>query len=359
MKNKVLIIAEAGVNHNGQIELAKKLIDVAVSAGADIVKFQTFKTENIVTEKAELADYQRENIGSTDSQFTMLKRLELKYEDHFELLDYCHTKGIEFLSTAFDSESLEFLTEELGLTTLKIPSGEITNGPFLLEHAKKKLNIIMSTGMATLAEIEFALSVLAFGFTNIDDTPSETDLLAAYCSKNGKEALKRYVTILHCTTQYPAPFMDINLNVIPSLLNSFKLNVGYSDHSKGIEISIAAVAKGAVIIEKHFTLSNSMEGPDHKASLEPSQLKAMVTSIRNVEQALGDGIKAPQPSEVKNKIAARKSLVATVDIKIGEVFTKQNLSIMRPGNGMNPSCYWKLINNLSRNAYLKGSLINE
>jgi N-acetylneuraminate synthase len=359
MKNKILIIAEAGVNHNGDIAIAKKLIDVAVTAGADIVKFQTFKAKNIVTDFAKQAEYQSENLGKEESQLTMLKKLELKYDDHFILQNYCREKGIEFLSTAFDSESLTFLTTTLGQGILKIPSGEITNAPFILEHAKEGLDIIMSTGMATLSEIEFALSVLAFGFVSPNNVPTEEGFRNAYGSEAGKKALKKHVTILHCTTEYPAPYCDINLSVIESLKNAFKLPIGYSDHSMGIEVPLAAAAIGAVVIEKHFTLDCDMEGPDHKASLEPKQLEAMVSGIRNIEMALGDGIKSPQPSELKNKIAARKSLVAIKSIAKGDMFCESNIGIMRPGNGMCPSKYWKVLNSQSGRQYLKGDLINE
>lgn len=359
MKNKTLIIAEAGVNHNGSVQLAKELIDVAVSAGADVIKFQTFKSKNIVTESAQQAEYQTENIGKKESQLTMLQRLELGYDEHFILLDYCRKKGIEFLSTAFDSESLDFLTNSLGQTTLKIPSGEITNAPFLLEHARKNLKIIMSTGMATLGEIEYALSVLAFGLTNSIGVPSNSAFLEAYSSDSGQRALAEKVVILHCTTEYPAKYREINLKVINSLKSSFNLPVGYSDHSKGIEVSLAAVALGAVVIEKHFTLNCSMEGPDHKASLEPKYLKSMVSGIRNIERALGVSVKTPQESESLNKVAARKSLVAARDIQKGEVFSETNLAIMRPGNGMSPSKYWSILNKNAMFSYRRGELINE
>lgn len=359
MKNKqTLIIAEAGVNHNGDIELAKKLIDVAVESGADIVKFQTFKANKLASKLAIQADYQIRNTGICESQIQMLKRLELKYEDHFELVAYCNSFGIEFLSTAFDSESLKFLVNELNLKRLKIPSGDLTNAPLILEHARTGCDLIISTGMANLAEIEIALGIVAFGYISCkDQSPSIEDFEKAYYSEHGKKLLQEKVTILHCTTEYPAPLSDINLKAMDTIANAFKLPVGYSDHSVGINVPIAAVARGAQVIEKHFTLDQDMDGPDHKASLEPKQLKAMIEGIRNIELALGDGLKGPRPSEIKNINIARKSIVAAKDIEKGHVFTENCLSIKRPGDGISPLTYWDLIGTKSNKKYKEDELL--
>ncbi|WP_144393555.1 N-acetylneuraminate synthase [Pleionea sediminis] len=355
--NRVLIIAEAGVNHNGDINLAKKLIDAAAEAGADIVKFQTFRANKLAASSAEQAKYQAANTGVTESQLEMLKRLELKYEDHQELVNYCNSKDITFLSTAFDSDSLRFLTEELGQKLLKVPSGELTNAPLILAHALTGLNIILSTGMATLAEIETALGVIAFGYLNPNEEPSEEKFIQAYFSSKGQRLLREKVTILHCTTEYPAPYGDINLNAMDTIKNAFKLNVGYSDHSQGIVVPVAAAAKRALIIEKHFTLDKTMEGPDHKASLEPHELKDMIAAIRIVEQISGDGVKGPRPSEVKNIDIARKSIVASKNIRKGELFSAENLTIKRPGNGMNPMHFWDLVGTTAERNYNEDELI--
>lgn len=354
-----IIIAEAGVNHNGSDDLAFSLVDAAHQAGANIVKFQTFKAKKLVTENAQQADYQVTNSGQKESQYSMLKRLELSYETHHNLVKYCNDLGIEFLSTAFDSESLSFLVDDLGITRLKLPSGEITNAPLVLEHARTGCDLIVSTGMATLSEIEHVLSVIAFGYINSEDNPTEEVLQAAYFSEKGKQFLKDKVTLLHCTTEYPAPFDDINLNAMDTMQNAFKLKVGYSDHSAGILVPIAAVAKGAVLIEKHFTVDKSLPGPDHKASLNPIELKEMVNGIRTVEKVLGDGIKGPRASEIKNKAVARKSLVAAADIAAGELFNTENLAVKRPGNGIDPMKFWSYLNTPSDKSYEAGDLINE
>ena len=355
-----LIIAEAGVNHNGSEKLAFKLVDAAYNAGADIVKFQTFKASKLVTASVEQADYQVTNTNKKESQLAMLSRLELSYEFHFELVEYCKKIGIEFLSTAFDSESLKFLVNDLKLTKLKIPSGDLTNAPLVLEHAQTGCDLIVSTGMATLAEIETALGIIAFGFIeNKAEKPSIQAFENAYYSELGQKLLKEKVTILHCTTEYPAPMQDINLKAMDTMANAFKLPVGYSDHSAGINIPIAAVAREATIIEKHFTLDHNMEGPDHKASLEPEQLKAMIKGIRNIELALGDGLKGPRPSEVKNKPVARKSLVAEQLITKGSVFSEDNMTTKRPGSGQSPINYWRLLGKEAKNHYQIGDLINE
>ena len=310
--NKTFIIAEAGVNHNGSMEMALKLIDVAVAAGADAVKFQTFKAEKVIAVNAPKADYQKETTGSNESQLEMVKKLELDEAAHKKLLNHCQEKGIQFLSTPFDLESIDLLNR-LGLKMFKIPSGEITNLPYLKKLGALKKRLILSTGMADLGEIEDALDLLTEAGTPLGN-----------------------ITVLHCNTEYPTPFEDVNLRAILTIGHAFGVAVGYSDHTPGIEVAIAAVAMGATIIEKHFTLDQNLPGPDHKASLEPDELKAMVQAIRNVEKALGTGIKKPSPSEFKNKSVARKSIVAARSIRKGEAFTVENLTIKRPGTGISP-----------------------
>lgn len=324
MIEKVYIIAEAGVNHNGSVDLAKKLIDVAADSGVDAVKFQTFKTENLVSVNAEKADYQKEASGTEESQFDMIKKLELDAATHYILIDYCNTKNITFLSTPFDHDSI-YMLNELGLDIFKIPSGEITNLPYLKHIGSLEKKIILSTGMANMGEIEDALDVLIESGTNRGD-----------------------ITILHANTEYPTPVGDVNLNAMNTIGNTFKTKFGYSDHTLGIEIPIAAVAMGATVIEKHFTLDKTMEGPDHKASLEPNELKAMVSAIRNIELALGSGIKKPSQSEQKNIKIARKSIVANTKIIEGETFTEANLAIKRPGNGVSPFRWDEVIGKIAK-----------
>lgn len=314
---KVFIIAEAGVNHNGSLEIAKKLIDSAVEAGVDAVKFQTFKTENIVCKNAGKAEYQKNTTDAVENQFDMLKKLELTVQMHEEIMHYCDKKGIQFLSTPFDLDSIDYLNK-LGISIMKVPSGEITNYPYLKKIGQTEKPVIISTGMSELEEVEAAIKVLR---------------------DNGSKE----ITVLHCNTEYPTPFKDVNLKAMISLKEKLNLRVGYSDHTMGIEIPIAAVAMGAEVIEKHFTLDKNMEGPDHKASLEPEELKAMVQAIRNVENALGTGIKAPSSSEKKNIVVARKSIVAKRKITQGEVFTEENLTAKRPGNGISPMLWEKII----------------
>lgn len=350
------IIAEAGVNHNGSFDMAKKLVDVAKEAGADAVKFQTFKAENLVTKNAKQADYQVENLKQATSQYDMLKKLELTFDEFTRLQQYCEEKGIEFLSTPFDFESVDFLFDTLQIKTAKIPSGELTNAPFIYEIAKKKKPIILSTGMATLADIHEALSYLAFGLAGKSDM---SEVANFYATEDAKVSLKQYVTLLHCTTEYPAPFDSINLKAMETLREEFQLNVGLSDHSEGIAIPTAATALGATVIEKHFTLDKTLEGPDHIASLEPSELIEMVQQIRQAEAALGTGIKQPSEVELKNRIAARKSLVAKTAIKQGEQFTQENLIVKRPGDGIAPTQYWVYIGKLAQKSYEQDELINE
>ncbi|MFM4829173.1 N-acetylneuraminate synthase [Aeromonas rivipollensis] len=352
------IIAEAGVNHNGSEKLAIKLVESAYSSGANAVKFQTFKASKSITQKAVQADYQIQNTGKIESQLEMASRLELSYDAHHRMIARCNELGIDFLSTAFDNESLDFLVNGLGLKTLKIASGELTNAPFILKHAQTGCNIILSTGMASLGEVEMALGVIAYGYLNRNGTePTQDDFIAAYISSEGKKILREKVYILHCTTEYPAPVEDVNLAAMDTILNSFKLPVGYSDHTKGIVIPIAAVARGARIIEKHFTLDRNMDGPDHKASLEPDELALMISSIRRVEQAIGDGIKGAQKSEIRNKSIARKSLVAATFIPAGTVFTAENLAVKRPGTGISPYAYWNIIGSRATKDYSPDDLI--
>lgn len=353
----VFIIAEAGVNHNGDLETACQLVDAAVAAGADAVKFQTFKAENLVTRHAGKAAYQKITTDADENQLAMLKRLELKYELHFQLLDYCQSKGIQFLSTAFDFESLDFLVRELGIETLKIPSGEITNGPFLLAHAQTGKQIILSTGMATLGEVETALGVLAFGYLEALQPPSLTAFQQAYGSEQGRAVLREKVTLLHCTSEYPTPVENINLRAMDVLQQAFGLSVGYSDHSVGLVVPIAAAARGATVIEKHFTLDRTQQGPDHKVSLEVDELKAMVRGIRDVEKALGQRGKCPQPLELENQKVVRKSLVARCSISSGERFSETNLTIKRPGTGKSPMDYWALLGESSSRDYDADELI--
>lgn len=316
---KVFIIAEAGVNHNGCKKDAKKLIDVASNAGADAVKFQTFRAETLVTRNAKKAKYQEKTTKAEESQFTMIKKLELDAGTHRELLDYCLEKNIQFLSSAFDLRSIDLL-DSLGLEILKIPSGEITNLPYLRKIGQLQKEVILSTGMADLGEIEDALDVLVSNGTPL-----------------GK------ITILHCNTEYPTPMKDVNLKAMQTISTAFGVKVGYSDHTMGIEVPIAAVALGASIIEKHFTLDRNLPGPDHKASLEAHELKAMIRAIRNIEKSLGNGVKKPSPSELKNSPVARKSIVASKYIRKGEIFTEKNLTVKRPGTGISPMRWDEII----------------
>ncbi len=342
-RNKVIIIAEAGVNHNGSMARAYDLIDCAADAGADIVKFQSFVADKLVSKDAPKADYQVENAGAEETQYEMLKRLELSEDDHSKLIAHCKKKDIEFLSTPFDIDGLHMLVNKFGISTIKLGSSELTNAPILLAAAKTGHKVILSTGMGTLGDIEEALSVLAFGFLNTSTAPSLSAFKAAFSNDKAMEILKDKVTILHCTTAYPTPYKDANLKAITTIKEKFGIPVGYSDHSMGIELPIAAVAMGATIIEKHFTLDRELEGPDHKASLEPDELKAMVQAVRNVEVALGSGGKSPAESEKVNMFMARKSLVAACNIAKGEKFTDDNVTIKRPANGKSPIEYWDVV----------------
>lgn len=356
----VQVIAEAGVNHNGAADLAFALVEVAAQSGADAVKFQTFTAENLATPDAPKAAYQQRTTGATESQYAMLKRLELSPALHRDLKNDAERRGIAFLSSAFDTDSLRFLVDELGLNLLKLPSGELTNAPFVLEHARSGASLIVSTGMATLAEVETALGVIAFGrIAGHSEKPSSAAFRAAYVSPEGQAALRTGLTLLHCTSDYPAAPESINLRAMDTLHSAFDLPVGYSDHTLGAAMSVAAVARGAQVIEKHFTLDAGMPGPDHAASLEPDALAAMVRDIRAISAALGDGVKRPQPAEWAVAEVARKSLVARTAIRTGDRLTAENVAIMRPGSGMSPSRYWDLLGRTARRDYPAGALLNE
>jgi N,N'-diacetyllegionaminate synthase len=332
MKNKVLIIAEAGVNHNGKLSLATGLIDAAKDAGADFVKFQTFQADKLVSPKTSKAGYQKKTTSQSETQYEMIKKLELSVEDHKTLLKYCRKKGIQFLSTPFDEESADFL-EKIGMKLFKIPSGEITNIPFLQHIARKKKPIILSTGMSTLAEVKQAVQTI---------------------TKTGN----RQLTLLHCVTEYPTPFDQVNLRAIETLKETFPFPVGFSDHTLGIEAAIAAVGMGATVIEKHVTLDRNLPGPDHKASLEPDELGLMVHTIRHIEQALDDGVKRPMPCEKKYINLVRKSVVAEKDIFKGERFDKNNVMIKRPGYGIQPKDFQSLLGKKAKRLIKKHSVVN-
>ena len=333
MHNKTLIIAEAGVNHNGDLNLAKELIAVAAEAGADFVKFQTFSADRLATRLAQKADYQKRTSDILESQFDMLRRLELTRSMHEELMIECNKRQIRFLSTGFDIHSLDMLAE-LGLDLLKIPSGEITNLPYLQHVGHFEKPVIISTGMATLEEISVALEIIENAGTR-----------------------RNNITVLHCTTEYPAPMSDVNLRAMLTVRDSLGVEVGYSDHTEGIEVPIAAVAMGAKVIEKHFTLDRNLPGPDHKASLQPDELKKMVRAIRHIEQAMGDGVKRCSPSEIKNKELVRKSLVASQVIKAGDLFVANNMTVKRPGTGISPMRWHEVLGQTAKRNFESDELI--
>ena len=333
-KSIITIIAEAGVNHNGSIDTAKKMIDTAADAGADLVKFQTFKTEDLVIQSAKKAEYQKKSTGIEESQFNMLKKLELDRAAHEELIQYCEQKGTRFLSTAFDHDSIDLLAE-LNIPFYKIPSGEITNLPYLRHVGRMGKPVVMSTGMATLEEVQTAMNVLLYAGVKKDN-----------------------LTILHCNTEYPTPIEDVNLKAMLTIEVELGVAVGYSDHTLGIEIPIAAVALGAVIIEKHFTLDRALPGPDHAASLEPDELMAMVSAIRNIEKVMGDGVKMPSKSEKKNIPIARKSIVAKKTIEKGEQFSEENLTVKRPGTGISPMEWDEILGKIADREYDVDDLIH-
>lgn len=354
----VQIIAEAGVNHNGKRELAFELVDAAIKAGADVVKFQTFKAGELSVTSAPLARYQIQNLNVQEDQLSMLSRLELPFSIFQELKFYCDTKGITFLSTAFDDSSLKFLLTDLGLTTLKIPSGEITNAPFLLEHARSSANLILSTGMSTLSEIESALAIIAYGMlSNTDEVPTKEAIKEVYSSREARIILNNRLTLLHCTSEYPAAPKDINLRAMRTLSDAFGVPTGLSDHSEGTAIAVSAVALGANIVEKHFTLNKNLPGPDHKASLEPVELTQLVKSIRQVEIAMGSAVKVPTHGEIKTSMIVRKSIKASQKIHQGQRFTMENLCVKRPGVGVSPFEIWDYIGKTAQKDYLPGECI--
>lgn len=333
MNRKVLIIAEAGVNHNGSLQRALEMVDAAVTAGADVIKFQSFRTDKLVTPDAPKAAYQENNTGTSGGQYAMLKKLELDEQAHIVLMDYCRGKNITFLSTPFDPDSAEMLNR-LGVGMFKVGSGDLTNLPLLRQLAKFGKPVILSTGMANLMEIEKALEVLTHAGLPLEK-----------------------VTVLHANTDYPTPYSDVNLLAMQTIAKRFNVKVGYSDHTDGIEVPVAAVALGAGVIEKHFTLDRNLEGPDHRASLEPAELGAMVRAVRNISEALGDGQKVPSAGERKNMAAARKSIVAACNIYKGEQFTEENLAVKRPGTGICPLRWDDIIGTFAKRDYRKDELI--
>lgn len=335
---RTFVIAEAGVNHNGSLDLALKMVDVAAEAGADAVKFQTFKADQIISPHAAKADYQKETTDAAESQLELVRRLELDEAAHRALIARAKQRGIAFLSTPFDEDSVDLLAKNFELHILKISSGEITNGPLLLKIASSGCKVILSTGMSTLDEIEMALGALAFGYLGRAN-PSIENFRRAFA--DGRDVLGQRVTLLHCTTEYPAPFNEINLRAMDTMRSAFRLPVGLSDHSSGIAIAIAAVARGAEIVEKHFTLDRNLRGPDHCASLEPHELKAMIDAIRQVEEAIGDGRKEPTATERKNIPIVRRSLVAADIVRRGEIFSAKKIAIKRTGAGISPMRYWE------------------
>lgn len=338
----VLVIAEAGVNHNGSLEMAIQLVDAAAEAGADVVKFQTFKAELLATAHAAKASYQVANTKQDGGQLAMLRALELGFDDHHTLVEHCRRRGIRFMSTGFDSQSLAFVGA-LEVPAIKIPSGDITCAPLLLQAAQLRKRLLVSSGMSTLTDIERALAVLSWGLLNDGQPSDQGEIDACYFSAEGQRVLRDHVTLLHCVTQYPAPAESINLRAMDTMARAFGLPVGYSDHTLGIEMSIAAVARGAVVIEKHFTLDRTLPGPDHLASLEPGELKHMVSAIRNIEAGLGNTRKLPAPVERPNRAVARRSIVARRPIAAGEPLTLDMLDCKRPGIGMSPMDIWSLI----------------
>jgi N-acetylneuraminate synthase len=354
---RTCIIAEAGVNHNGSLDIAHQLVDAAINAGADVVKFQTFRAEKLVTQHAQKAAYQERLTDGGQSQFDMLKALELSEPAHRELLQHCAERGVEFMSSPFDAQSMDFLVS-LGVRRIKFGSGELTNAPLLLAAARTGLPLILSTGMSTLADVEAALGVLAFGYAEPSATPrSKVQFAQAWADAESRAKVLKHVALLHCTTEYPAPREQVNLRAMTTLRHAFGVACGYSDHTEGNAVSLAAVALGACFIEKHFTLSRDMAGPDHQASAEPAQLKALVQGIREIETALGDGVKAPMPVEIPNMAVARKSLVASRSIAQGAVITAQDLAVKRPGTGRSPIELWDVVGSVSPRAYAADDLI--
>lgn len=358
-RKPTVLVAEAGVNHNGSLAMALQLVDAAAESGADIVKFQTFKTESLVSKETPRAPYQTANTGVEGSQHEMLRALELSRDDHKVILERCRTRGIGFLSTPFDPASLWFLVKDLGLPLLKLGSSEVTNGPLLVDAGRSGSNIILSTGMATLADVRLALSAIAFGMLGQTLYPTARSLSASLSNASKSGLLRDRVTLLQCTTAYPTPPQDINLSAMRTMAETFKIPVGFSDHSEGYAITLAAVALGAVIVEKHLTLDRSLPGPDHLASIEPGTFAKMVRDVREVELSLGDGSKIAVASEMQNMPVARKSLVATVNIAIGAEFSEDNVAVMRPGTGRTPFDYWQVMGRAAKKGYEAGELIGK
>lgn len=356
--NQVLIIAEAGVNHNGDKNKAFELVDVAAQAGADAVKFQTFDAERLAALSAPKAGYQKHTTDAEESQLEMLRKLELPEAWHHELKSHAESRGIQFISTAFDVQSLEFL-QSLDLPFYKIPSGEITNGPLLWAFARTGKKLILSTGMATLGEVEQALAIVAHGYCHKQEPESLEQVWQFWSQDTAAASLQNRVTLLHCTSQYPTPMHEVNLRAMDTLASTFSLPVGYSDHTEGLLIPVAAAARGATVIEKHFTLDRSLPGPDHKASLEPDELRQMVTQIREIEAALGSGKKHPQVSEWDTRKAARQQVVAAKPIKAGSAIQREDLTTARCGEGMLPSSLWEMVGKAARRDYQTGEVITE
>lgn len=354
----VFVIAEAGVNHNGSTELALELVDVAAAAGADAVKFQTFRADSLAARSAKKAAYQQATTGAGESQHAMLRALELSPQAHRQIVERCRQRGIRFMSSPFDIDSLQFLVDDIGVDLLKLGSGEITNGPLLLAAARSGKPLILSSGMATLGDIERALAIVAWGLLNADGIPPESVWRATRIEPAAQAALAASVVLLHCTTEYPAPLEAVNLRAMATLAKAFGIATGYSDHTLGINVSIGATALGAVAIEKHFTLDRQLPGPDHRASLEPDELKRLVTAVREIEFALGQPRKQVTAAEYPNRAVARKSVVAATDIAAGEVFTTANLAIKRPGDGVDPCEIWRLLGTQSPRAYVADELID-
>jgi N-acetylneuraminate synthase len=351
MTGHIYVIAEAGVNHDGSLDDALRLVDAAADSGADCVKFQTFRAEEVASAHADQAVYQKRMTDRAESQQEMLRRLELPPEAYRPLMKRAAQRGIDFLSTPFDATSLDFLLHDLQLQRIKVGSGDMTNAPLLLEIARAGKNLILSTGMADLAEVEEALSVLSFGYGRHPEQPSRAGFAASWADPAARAALIEKVVLLHCTTEYPAPVEAVNLRAMETLAAAFGLKVGYSDHTLGIDVAAAAAARGAVVIEKHLTLDRARKGPDHAASIEPAEFGRMVSAIRRIETALGDGNKAPQPAELPNIPIARKALVAARPIAAGEKFTAENLALKRPGTGLPPIMLWETIGRTARRAY--------
>lgn len=354
MTPKTLIIAEAGVNHNGDIAMALNLVDYAAEAGADLVKFQTFNATKLASATAPKAAYQNRQTGAGESQLTMLQRLELSAEAHERIITRCVERGVGFLSTPFDADSLDLLTDRFGLTRIKLGSGELTNAPLLLAAARSGVEIILSTGMGTLSEVEEALGVIAFGLTRTDAPRSRADFATVLHAPQIWDKLRERVTLLHCTTEYPAAVADTNLRAMATMRAAFGLRVGYSDHTEGNAVSLAAIALGAKVLEKHFTLDRSLPGPDHAASLEPAELSALVRDVRDVECALGTGIKQPGVAELANRVVARKSVHITRNLPEGHVLSEADLSVMRPGDGLSPMALWDVIGTSTQRPFTAG-----